>query len=675
MNKIIKKIKKLQNKIMYYNYLYFYLDKPVISNEKYDYLFNKLKFLENNIAKKKFIDSPTHVIGSSIFKKSKFINHLTPMLSLENIFNKDSFINFYKKMLTLSHTKNIKFCCELKFDGVAVNLIYINGVLKQASTRGDGKKGEDITKNIFFIKSIPLVLNDINFPKIIEIRGEIFILKKDFCSLNKKNNFLNNSRFSSARNLASGLLRRKILDDSFKKKLLFVCHGFELFNYFKGVDSYYLNLLKIKNWGFNISEKILLSTSQNKILNFFKKIKDLRSILKFDIDGIVIKVDSLKLRKKIGLISRSPRWAIAYKFPNKFQKTKLLKVKFKVGRTGVITPIGYFNSVNISGINIKKASIYNNKELKKLNLHVGDTVWICRAGDVIPKIVKKKNFNIPQILKNKIIFPDKCPSCFSVLKSCPKKNNFYCTNIFFCIPQIQKRIIHFFSKNSFQIKKLTPHIINQLIKKNNFRTPIDFFRLNFKILYGLKNVGKKTANNILNSLNKFKSISLDKFIFSFGIKGIGRSIAYNLANYCGSLQKLLKLNRKNIIHIPGIGNLIFKNLLNFLSNHNNLNIIDQLVNKFHIQVFFKKNKFLIEKKNVFYKKNILITGQLKNFSRLEITQKLESLGGIVKNYISKNIDLVILGKNPGKKFIYAINKKKKIFTENKILKIFSKNNF
>ncbi|CAL4318302.1 DNA ligase [Buchnera aphidicola (Chaitophorus sp. 3695)] len=671
MNKIIKKIKNLQNKITYHNYLYFCLDKPIISDIKYDYLLNKLKDLESKVINKKFINSPTRVIGSSIFKKSKFINHLTPMLSLENIFDKKKFINFYKKMLIFSNKKNIQFCCELKFDGVAVNLIYINGLLKQASTRGNGEKGEDITKNIFFIKSIPLVLNGVNFPKIMEIRGEIFILKKDFISLNKKNYSMNNSNFSSARNLASGLLRRKILDHSFKKHLLFICHGFELFNYFKNIDSYYFNLLKIKNWGFHISEKILLCSSKNKILNFFKKIKNLRSILKFDIDGVVIKVDSLKLRQKIGLISRSPRWAIAYKFPNDMQKTKLLKVKFQVGRTGVITPVGYFKPVIISGVKIKKASIYNNKELKKLNLYIGDKIFICRAGDVIPKIVNKETV-FTQVSKKKVIFPKKCPSCLFILKSCIKKNNFYCTNSFFCIPQIQKRIIHFFSKNTFKIKGLSPHIINQLIKKNNFRNPIDFFKLNFNILQSLKNVGQKTANNILHSLKKFNCISLEKFIFSLGIKGIGRSVSYNLANSCGSLKNLLNIPKKNILNIPGIGESICTNLINFLSNPNNLNIIHQLINKFHIKVFFKKNKSVIIKKSIFYQKNILITGQLKNFSRIEITQKLESLGGIVKNYISKNIDLVILGKNPGKKFIYAVNLKKKIITEDKVLKVFSK---
>ncbi|MCW5197374.1 NAD-dependent DNA ligase LigA [Buchnera aphidicola] len=672
MNKIIKKIKNLQNQITYHNYLYFCLDKPIISDIKYDYLLNKLKNLEKKINYKKFINSPTYLIGSSIFKKSKFINHLTPMLSLENIFNKKKFLNFYKKMLSFSNKKKIRFCCEFKFDGVAVNLIYINGVLKQASTRGDGKKGEDVTKNVFFIKSIPLVLHGKNFPKIMEIRGELFILKKDFLSLNKQNNIINHSKFSNARNLASGLLRRKNLEFELKKKLLFICHGFELFNYFKNIDSYYLNLLKIKNWGFNISTQILLCSSKNKILNFFKKIKNLRSTLKFEIDGIVIKVDSLKLRKKIGLISRSPRWAIAYKFPNEVQETKLLKVKFQVGRTGVITPVGYFKSVNISGIKIKKASIYNNKELKKLDLCIGDRIFICRAGDVIPKILKKKKYDTNTILNKKVLFPKKCPSCLSVLKSCSKENNFYCTNSFFCLPQIQKKIIHFFSKNAFKIKGLSPHIINQLIKKNNFRSPIDFFKLNFTTLKSLNNVGQKTANNILNSFKKFKYITLEKFIFSFGIKGIGKSVSYNLASSYRSLKNLLKIQKKNILNIPGIGELIYQNLINFLSNSNNLNIIDQLINNFNIKVVSKKNQSLTIKKSIFYQKNILITGQLKNFSRIEMKEKLENLGGIVKNYISKNIDLVILGKNPGKKFIYAINFKKKILTEDKVLKIFSK---
>ncbi|WP_343187811.1 NAD-dependent DNA ligase LigA [Buchnera aphidicola (Periphyllus koelreuteriae)] len=666
MCKIKKKIKDLQNIIIYYNYLYFILGKPIISDDRYDYLFNKLKFLENKYLKKININSPTQLVGSRIFQKSILKKHLTPMLSLNNVFNKIDFIKFYSKIIKYkNNNKNINFFCELKFDGIAVNLIYEYGVLKKAFTRGDGLIGEDVTKNIFFVQDVPYCLKGKHFPKIMEIRGEVLMSKKDFFKLNKKYlKFNNNVQFSSARNLASGTLRKKKINKLIKRKLFFICHGFELFNYFKNLDSYYKILMKIKNWGFNVNKNFIFSNSLNNIINFYLNIKNKRSKLKFDIDGIVIKVDSLKLRKKIGYVSKYPKWAIAFKFPSKQKTTKLLNVSFHVGRTGIITPVAHFKSVIISGAVIKKASIYNNNELKKLNLYVGDKLFISRAGDVIPKIIGKKNKQNYNIL-NKIKFPKKCPSCSYYLKISKDKINYYCTNSLLCIDQITKRLIHFFSKTSFKIKDLGPQVISQLVKKKNFRNPIDFFKLNLEILNSLHNVGKKTSKNILNSLNKFHTISLDKFIYSFGIKGVGQVSSMNLSKYFSSINNLINSTKQDFLKVPGIGKLIAKNLYIFFSKKKNKQIIYNLINKFKINILKNKKKYL---NSIFLNKNILITGELKNFSRTEIKNKLEKLGSNVKNSFSKNIDLVIKGKNPGIKLIKSIQNNIKIIDENYLLK-------
>ncbi|CAL4318237.1 DNA ligase [Buchnera aphidicola (Periphyllus testudinaceus)] len=670
MSQVKKKIKNLQNLIIYHNYLYFVLDDPIISDNRYDYLFNKLRFLENKYLKKSNIYSPTQFVGSKIFNKSILKNHLTPMLSLNNVFNKNDFMKFIYKILKYKKKySKINFFCELKFDGIAINLIYKNGIFQKAFTRGDGLIGEDVTKNIFSVRSIPYFLKGKKFPKIMEIRGEVFMLKKDFSSLNKKNIKLNYKKFSSARNLASGTLRTKNFNPFSKRKLFFVCHGFELFDYFKNIDSYYNILKKIKIWGFKISKNFILSSSIDKIINFYLDIQKKRSKLKFDIDGIVVKVDSLKLRNKIGFVSRSPKWAIAFKFPSQEKKTTLLKVLFQVGRTGIITPVAYFNPIIISGIIIKKATLYNKNELKKLKLNIGDTIFVSRAGDVIPKIVRKEITNSKLFLK-KVRFVKKCPSCFSYLQISKDKKSYYCINRIFCIEQIKKRLIHFFSKKSFEIQDLGPKVISQLVEKNNFRNPIDFFKLNKKKLKSLNNVGKKTSNNIIFSLKKFKKISLDKFIFSFGIKGIGKVNSLNLSKHFRSLKKLMKSEKKDFYKVSGIGKIIAKNVYNFLMNYKNIKTINYLVNKLKINII--KNKTIKNINSLFFNKNVLITGELKKFSRISAIKKLEKLGANVKNHFSKNINLVIKGKNPGIKLIKAIKYNIKIIDEINFLKKISK---
>ncbi|CAL4318193.1 NAD-dependent DNA ligase LigA [Buchnera aphidicola] len=671
MNKIEKKIKLLQKSLIYHNYLYFCLGKPVISDHEYDILFNKLKLLEKKY-KKIYFSSPTRTIGSKIFSKLSLNKHLTPMLSLENVFTEKKFLNFYTKILKYKNEFLVNFVCELKLDGIAVNLIYKNGVLRKASTRGDGEKGEDITQNIFFVKSIPIKINGKNIPKLMEIRGEVLILKKDFIKLNKKNSFLKRNKFSSARNLASGSLLQKNFLNLKNRKLFFICHGFEVFNFFLD-NSYYNILLKIKKWGFNISEKIIYSSSIKKILKFYSQIKNERFLLNYDVDGIVIKVDDLKLRKKLGVRSRSPRWAIAYKFPNQEKKTILKKVTFHVGRTGSITPVAHFVPVKISGITIKKASLHNKFFLDKLNLHINDRIFVCRAGDVIPQVVRKETINTKKRLI-RIHFPEKCPSCRSFLEITSKSKKNFCTNYFFCLEQIKKRLVYFFSKTSFKIKDLGPNIINQLVDKMGFRNPIDFFGLDFHTLNNLKNVGKKFSKNILTSFKKFKSINLDKFILSFGIHGVGQVVSKKIAKNFKNLNKILDLKEEDLIEVCGIGKKITKNFINFIQNKNNRNIIFKLINNYNIHVKSYKKKDKNNKKfSFFLNKTILITGVFKDFSRKVLCNKLKNLGAEIKKSISKKVNLVIQGKNPGKKIFYAKKLGIKIIKENDFLKKISKN--
>ncbi|WII23729.1 NAD-dependent DNA ligase LigA [Buchnera aphidicola] len=671
MNKIKREIRFLQQTLIYHNYLYFCLDNPIISDHEYDFLFNKLKSLEKKYKERKS-NSPTQIVGSKIFSNLLLNRHLTPMLSLENIFKKNEFFTFHKKILKYKKKDQlIDFTCELKLDGVAVNLIYENGILKKASTRGDGVKGEDITKNIFLIKSIPKKINTKIIPKLMEIRGEVLISKKDFKNLNKKNIFLKKNVFSSARNLASGSLRQKNLKNFVNRKLVFFCHGFEMFNFFLH-NSYYDILCKIKKWGFSISPEIFFSSSYEKILKFYSKVQNKRSLLEFDVDGIVIKVNDLRLRKKIGMRSRSPRWAIAYKFPNQEKKTILKKVTFHVGRTGIVTPVAHFIPIYISGIKIEKATLYNKNFLESLNLHIGDKIIVCRSGDVIPKIISKeitcfKKENV------QVIFPKKCPSCKNLLKNLNNRKT-VCKNYFFCKSQIKKRLIYFFSKKSFEIQDLGPNIINQLVDKLNFKNPIDFFQLDIKTLNDLNNVGEKTATSIVKSIKKIQSISLEKFILSFGILGIGEIASKKIAKHFKSINNVLNSRKKDLIKINGIGEITAKNFLRFINSYHNKMIIKKLMKNCQINIFFSQKNFHKEKKSSFFlDKQVLITGVLKNFTRKNLFKILENLGATLQYSFSKKVNLVIRGQNPGKKLDYAKNSGVKIINENDLLKKIPKN--
>ncbi|CAL4318277.1 NAD-dependent DNA ligase LigA [Buchnera aphidicola] len=576
-NNIESVIKKIKLEIKKHNYLYYVLNKPKISDLSYDILFKKLSYLKK---KNKFFKKKKNIFGNK--KNFKLTHHHSKMLSLENTFSIEGMFNFYKKVLAILKKKKIKFCGELKYDGVAVNLIYKNRTLYSAAMRGNGEIGENITKNIKFLPSIPKFLNNKKFPNFLEIRGEIYIYKKKFHKLNKQNVKNKKLIFSTARNLAAGSLRQKNYKISKNRNLIFVCHGFNFFKEFNDIkyfenNSFYNILKKIKHVGFYISKKIRLLNSFEDIKKFYKYIKRKRKSIPFEIDGIVIKINSLKSQKLIGYNNKFPKWALALKFLNQSKTSTLLHVNFEVGRTGVITPVAIFKPIKISGVLIQKASLFNYNYIKNLNLYYKDTIIVQRSGDVIPKIIgvifdrRKKNFK-------KVKFLRKCPSCHTNLISEKNKNIYYCNNGFFCISQKKKKILHFFSKNAIEILGFRKNIILQLIKNKILNNPSDIFKLKKKNFLNVKKVSVKTINLILNQINNMNSISLERFIFSLGILGVGKEASKKISKHCVTFEKFLNLFYKNytkkfFLKIPGIGINICKNIYNFLSNSKNKKII------------------------------------------------------------------------------------------------------
>ncbi|QJC35126.1 NAD-dependent DNA ligase LigA [Enterobacteriaceae endosymbiont of Donacia proxima] len=663
-----KKIIKLRKIINNYNYKYYISNNSNILDYQYDKLINKLKKLENLYPYLKNKYSPTQIVGAKLTSVCQKIKHKMLMLSLNNVFNESDLLkNFFYPIKKISN--KFEFCCELKFDGIAVNLLYINGILSSASTRGDGSIGENITKNILQIKDIPHVLKKGKLPKYLEIRGEIFITKKNFQILNQKK-IIKSKIFSNTRSATYGIIKsNKNYNEKYLHLLSFFSYGigFVNKNFFFSQKEILNNL---KTYGIPISQYTKVFFSYHKIINYYKYFQKNRNLLPYNIDGIVIKINNIQQQKIIGYTNHAPKWSIAYKFPPQEKITLLKKIIFQIGRTGIFTPIAKFNTVNITGVNINFATLYNINEIKKLDLKIGDTIVIQRCGDVIPKIVHviKTNRSFKKI--KKISIPKICPSCYSVLRI--KKNYLYCPAGISCKAQLKAYLKHFISKDALNINFIGNKLINKLVEQNLITNVIDLLNLNINTLSKIDNLGIKSIKKIFKFLQKKQNVIFYKFLFSLGIPGIGKVTSYNISLCFKTLHKFLDTNIIKLSNIIGIGEKNSINILNFIKNKENIYIISKLLEK--INIIYPKN---ILKKNFFYKKNISITGTFISLKRSYITDKLTILGAKINKNINKKTNLLILGKNPGSKLLKANKLSIKIIDENQIISLLenNKNNF
>ncbi|AWH90692.1 DNA ligase (NAD(+)) LigA [Buchnera aphidicola (Melanaphis sacchari)] len=666
MESIKNKIDQLRKKILKYEYFYHKLDQPIVSDAEYDYLLSQLYSLE--LKNKQFItsDSPTQRIGSNLIDKFKKSVHFFPMLSLDNAFNLKGYLEFETRIKKLVSNSVVNYCCELKIDGIAVSLIYERGILTRASTRGDGYVGENITKNVYTIKSIPLILKGSKIPDRLEVRGEVFMLKSDFKSLNQTNKSNKEKFFSNPRNAAAGSLRQIDSKVTAARNLMFFAHGYGFFKGMEFIKTHYDRLMKLLEWGIPVNKNIFITSSYLEIFNFYKKFEKKRFFIDFDIDGIVIKVNSIELQKKIGFNAKHPRWAIAFKFSSKEIITRLNKVKFQVGRTGIITPVAYFDPIYISGVKIRKASLYNKNEIEKFQLCINDFVIVRRCGDVIPKIIR--------IIKNKsdnnskkIIFPLFCPICGSKLLEDEKEKIVRCNSGLLCTAQKEKSLHHFFSKNALFINGLGPKIISKLIKKNLVNSPIDFFYLKKDDLKKIDKIGDKKSTKIISTIDQSRNTSLRNFIYALGIFSVGERIAEKLSERYESMDALIHSTLIELENIDGIGKIIAFNIFNYFSISKNRVLVIKLLKEIRFSVNRTKQKKY--KKKFFIGKKIVLTGKFVSFSRSEIKNILIEFGAKILNKVSKSTDLLIYGENFGSKFFQARQLKIHMINEEE-LKIF-----
>ena len=636
------------NKLKKYDKAYFKHDRPIVSDGEYDNIKQEILNLEKKYKYLKDKNSPSKKVGYKPSEKFKKIPHNVPMLSLSNAFSEENIIDFLKKIknfLNLKEDEKITFSSEPKIDGISASLKYVNGIFISGLSRGDGKIGEDITNNLKTIHDIPKKINKSNFPKILEIRGEVYISKSDFKKINKN--------FANPRNAAGGSLRQKDYRETKKIPLKFIAYGFGLVepkNFKK--QSEYLKLLK--EWGFKTSTYNNLVSGVEEISNNHKIIEKKRSEINYDLDGLVYKVDDLHLQKRLGFVSNSPRWAIAHKFSSEKGFSRIKNIEIQVGRTGALTPVAKIDPITIGGVVVSNATLHNEDEINRKDIRINDVVCIQRAGDVIPQVLKvdlsKRDKN-----SKKFSFPKKCPSCGSktikefnnntkkkdAVTRCPDPE-FSCNEI------LKEKLKHFVSKDALNIEGLGKKVVENFWNKKLIKYPYDIFSLDLNILKRMEGWGEKSINNLKNSINKSKEISLHRFIFSLGIRHIGEENAKVLAkhflNEKNFFELLKKLNGNNSKYrdelqlIDGIGNSQIESLKKFFSNTQNLKIVSKLVGILQI-----KDYEYSEKKTYISGKLIMFTGAFTNNSRSELKSLAESMGAKIVSNISKKTDFLVVG--------------------------------
>ena len=640
-----KKFQELVKIIQYHNNLYYNDDNPKISDAEYDGLINDYKKIKKSFpAETKQSDLLDEIGGKPSELFSKF-NHPTRMLSLDNAMSEDDLVNFQKKISNFLNKKTIdfEFSTEPKIDGLSVNLIYKNGKLVIAATRGDGQTGENITNNVITIKDIPKLLKTKSPPTSIEIRGEIFITKEDFIKLNTENNFAN------PRNAAAGSLRQLDPKETAKRPLKFIAHGFGSFNGEK--KNYYDQLIELKSWGIPISPFLKKVQNLNELMTIYSEINKKRSEIPYDIDGLVYKVNNLSFQNRLGIVGKSPRWAIAHKFESETAQTEIKKIDIQVGRTGSLTPVARLKPINIGGVLVSNATLHNFEEIEKKDLREGDSVIVERAGDVIPhilKVVNKNKKNRPKLFKP----PKYCPICKSPTIIDPDEVVVRCSGTYICDAQKVGRLKHFVSRSALDIEGLGDKQINLFYKKGLIRDYADIFDLVAKraIIVNFDGWGILSFDNLINAIDQKKKIELSKFIYSLGIRFVGQINAKLISSAFSNIEEFKNFfeSENDIVNAlentDGLGPKVIQSFVEYSSIKSNKKQILKLIKK--VELFIKKTDTV---KSKITGKKIIFTGTLSLMSRAEAKSQAEKLGAKVVSSISKSTDILVSGENSGSK--------------------------
>ena len=660
-----QQIDKLRQDLRRYEYEYHVLDNPTIPDAEYDRLFHQLKALEATHPELITADSPTQRVGAKPLSGFAQIRHEIPMLSLDNVFSDEEFYAFVKRIedRLIRLPEPLTFCCEPKLDGLAVSILYVNGVLTQAATRGDGTTGEDITANIRTIRNIPLQLLMDNPPARLEVRGEVFMPHEGFERLNQQALENGEKTFANPRNAAAGSLRQLDPKITSKRPLVLNAYGIGIA---EGVDlpnTHYDRLQWLKSIGIPVNPEIRLCNGTDEVLDFYRDIQNKRSSLGYDIDGTVLKINDIALQEKLGFISKAPRWAIAYKFPAQEELTRLNDVEFQVGRTGAITPVAKLEPVFVAGVTVSNATLHNGDEIQRLDIAIGDTVVIRRAGDVIPQIIGVLHDRRPADARP-IIFPKTCPVCDSAIVRIEGEAVARCTGGLFCAAQRKEALKHFVSRKAMDIDGVGGKLIEQLVDRELIHTPADLFKLDLTTLTRLERMGAKSAENALASLEKAKNTTLARFIFALGIREVGEATALNLANHFKTLEALQNADLEALQQVPDVGEVVANRILAFWHEPHNVAVVNDLIQQ---GVHWDDVEVKEVGDNLFKGKTVVLTGTLTQMGRNEAKALLQEMGAKVSGSVSAKTDFVIAGDAAGSKLTKAQELGVAVLTEEEFL--------
>ena len=661
------KIKKLREEIQQHNYSYYVLDEPAIPDVEYDKLMHNLQKLEDANPKLITPDSPTQRVGAQALDSFLPAVHEVPMLSLGNVFSAEELKAFEIRIKDrLKRDINIDYTAEPKLDGLAVSLIYEKGLLIRGATRGDGMTGEDITENIRTIKSVPLRLRKHKkIPDKIEVRGEVFIPKKDFEIMNAEARKKGGKTFVNPRNAAAGSLRQLDPRNTAKRPLDIYFYSATNIEKLTPIKTHYESLQFLKELGLKVCPEISKVPGYRGCLNFYEEILKKRNKLDYELDGVVYKVNELALQEELGFVSRAPRWAVAHKFPAQEAVTKVERIEFQVGRTGALTPVAKLEPVFVGGVTVSNATLHNMDEVQRKDVREADEVIIRRAGDVIPEVVKTV-LKPGAKRKRAVQAPKECPVCHSKVVRIDEEAVIRCSAGLYCAAQRKGAIKHFASRTAMDIEGLGDKLVDQLVDEKLISSVQDLFNLEKEKLSALERMGEKSAQNLLSAIEKSKQTTFSRFIFSLGIREVGEATAAALADYYDDLSALITTNNEELQNIDDVGPVVAENIMTFFAQDHNREVIEALIKK---GVSWKKKPKLKKQNALLAGNTYVLTGSLEKLTRTEASEKLKQLGAKVTSSVSKNTTAVIAGANPGSKITKAENLGIKILGEKDLLKL------
>jgi DNA ligase (NAD+) len=647
---VVERVRKLRQEIAHHDYLYYVLNAPEIPDAEYDRLFRELQALEARYPELVTPDSPTQRVGGAPAAEFREIRHRVPMLSLNNAFTEEDVANFDRRVREGLGLERVEYNCEPKFDGLAISLVYENGVLVTGATRGDGTTGEDVTANVRTIAAIPLRLYATHPPRLLEVRGEVLMLRRDFEQLNREQREKGEKEFANPRNAAAGSLRQLDPKITASRRLTFFAYALGAVEGVRLPRTQSEVLDWLSSLHFPVTKDRRVVRGLDGLLAYYREMGSRRPTLPFDIDGVVYKVNELAAQEELGFVARAPRWAIAHKFPPEEEITQILDIDVQVGRTGALTPVARLKPVQVGGVTVTNATLHNEDEIRRKDIHIGDYVIVRRAGDVIPEVVSVVKEHRPKDARP-FRMPTHCPVCGSRVVRLEGEAVARCSGGLYCPAQRKQALLHFASRRAMDIEGLGEKLVDQLVDRGLVKTPADLYRLDLDTLAGLERMGVKSAQNLLKAIDRSRHTTLDRFIYALGIRNVGEATAKDLARHFGALEPLMHASQEDLMQVPEVGPVVAESIVQFFAEPHNRQVINELR---RLGVSWEEGRAK-GKKSVpgVAGKTFVLTGTLPHWTREEAREKIEAAGGKVTNSVSSRTDYVVVGTDPGSKLAKA----------------------